>query len=175
MASSLVSNETRQAYGLTAAADFSDITANAVVAALMSDAYGGDIETVDAITGALAEDSHANRGGIFGDLLFEAWVDQLFRTIAGDRLFHSHSRVMETVSNTTLADVINRTLHVTDLPTSVFVVPSVTVCASDCETVGEAEVSLSGRFAISWQVRERGKTRAGEPEALYHPHNLVLE
>lgn len=150
----LVSNENRQAYGLTPAADFSDITADAVVAALISDAYGGDIERVDAITGALAEDSHTTAGGIFGDLLFEAWVDQLFRTIAGDRLFHLHSRVMETVSNTTLSDVINRTLHVTDLPMSVFVVPSVTVCASDCVTVGEAEVSLSGSFSIAWQVRQ---------------------
>lgn len=124
------------------------------MAALISDAYGGDIQNVDAITGALAEDVNATTGSVFGDLLFEAWVDQLFRTISGDRLYHFHGRSMETVANTTLSDVINRTLHVTDLPLSTFVTPSATVCASDCETVGEADVTLSDSFGIAWQVRE---------------------
>lgn len=144
-----------QAYGLTAATDFSDITTDTNLAALISNAYGGDIENVDAITGALAEDSNATTGGVFGDLLYEAWVEQLFRTISGDRFYHLHSRSMETVANTTLSEVINRTLHVTDLPLSTFVTPSATVCASDCETVGEADVTLSDSFGIAWQVRER--------------------
>ena len=122
------------------------------MAALISNAYGGDIENVDAITGALAEDADGSTGGVLGDLLREAWIDQLFRTIAGDRMYHYHGRTMETVSETTLSDVVNRTLNVTDLPLSMFAVPGVTVCASDCETVGEAEVTPSDSFGIAWEV-----------------------
>ena len=125
------------------------------MAALISDAYGGDIENVDAITGALAEDTNATTGGVFGDLLFEAWSNQLIRTITGDRFYHFHSRSMETVANTTLSEVINRTLHVTDLPLSTFVIPSAVVCASDCEVFGVADVTLSDSFGIAWQVRKR--------------------
>ena len=123
------------------------------MAALISNAYGGDIENVDAITGALAEDADVTTGGVFGDLLLEAWIDQLFRTIAGDRMYHFHGRTMETVFETTLSDVINRTMNVTDLPPSMFAVPGVTVCFSDCEAVGEAEVSPSDTFGVSWEVR----------------------
>ena len=144
-----------QAYGLSTATNFSDITADASLATLISDAYGGDVENVDAITGALAEDTNATTGGLLGDLLFEAWIDQLIRTIAGDRFYHFHGRSMETVANTTLSEVINRTLHVTDLPLSTFVIPSAVVCASDCEVFGVADVTLSDSFGIAWQVRKR--------------------
>ncbi|CAM9394854.1 unnamed protein product, partial [Laminaria digitata] len=141
-------NSAREAFGLTAAADFSEITTDASVAALISDAYGGDVEKVDAIAGALAEDCNATTGGVFGDLLFAAWVDQLFRTIAGDRVYYSHSSFTEAIENTTLSGVVNRTLGVADLPLSAFVVPSVTVCVSDCETA----VTFSDNFEVAWQM-----------------------
>ena len=125
------------------------------MASLLSSAYGGDIDSVDAITGALAEGTMASSGGVFGELLHRAWLDQFIRAIAGDRLYHVHGRPMEAVANTTLSDVINRTMNVIDLPRSVFVAPGVTVCASDCEeVVGKRGVALSDRFQISWEVRE---------------------
>ena len=45
----------RQAYGLDLAADFSEVTADSDLAELLSSAYGGDIDSLDAYTGALAE------------------------------------------------------------------------------------------------------------------------
>ena len=59
---------------------------------------------------------------------------------------------MENVVDTTLSSVINRTLGVSDLPLSVFSAPGVTVCGSDCEEAGEAEITLSDSFGMSWQV-----------------------
>lgn len=76
-----------QAYGLDPAAEFSDVTPDPDLADRLSAAYGGDIGSLDAFTGALAESTHvsASAGGVFGGLLFEAWSDQLVRSITGDR------------------------------------------------------------------------------------------
>jgi len=74
-----------QAYGLDPATTFADITPDPDLAGRLSDAYGGDIDSLDAFTGALAEETMAQTGGMFGDLLFEAWSDQFYRSIAGDR------------------------------------------------------------------------------------------
>ncbi|CAN0237214.1 unnamed protein product, partial [Laminaria digitata] len=48
-------NDARAAYGLTRATSFSDVTSNRRVAAMLKEAYGGDIEMLDAFTGGLAE------------------------------------------------------------------------------------------------------------------------
>lgn len=125
------------------------------LAALLSSAYGGDIDILDAFVGALAEPSKAATGGVFGELLYSAWVEQLFRTIAGDRFYHLHARENEDVRLTTLSDVIERTANATDLPLSVFAAPGVAVCAGDCGSVGEADVQLADGFGVSWTVRAR--------------------
>ena len=44
-----------QAYGLDPASDFSDVTSDSDLAVLLSTAYGGEIDNLDAHTGALAE------------------------------------------------------------------------------------------------------------------------
>ena len=64
---------------------FADVTPDVDLAGRLSAAYGGDIANLDAFTGALVEETAAQTGGIFGDLLFEAWSDQFYRSIAGDR------------------------------------------------------------------------------------------
>ena len=74
-----------QAYGLEPATTFADVTPDTDLAERLSAAYGGDIDLLDALTGALAEGTAAQTGGVFGDLLVEAWSDQFFRSIAGDR------------------------------------------------------------------------------------------
>ena len=75
----------QQAYGFDPAATFADVTSDADLASRLSAAYGGDIDNLDALTGALAEGTSASTGGVMGDVLVEAWADQLTRSIAGDR------------------------------------------------------------------------------------------
>ena len=86
-----------QAFGLPAATTFSDVTApnsttatttsssgtaasnHEALATLLSSAYGGEIEDLDAITGALAEFPLSSSGGVFGPLLHAAWEAQMYR------------------------------------------------------------------------------------------------
>ncbi|CAN0100591.1 unnamed protein product, partial [Ectocarpus fasciculatus] len=110
-------NDVREAYGLSKASDFSDVSADEDVVELLHAVYGGDIDHLDACTGALAEDKEANLGGIFGELLHTAWLDQLYRSLFGDRYHHLHSRPIENVSGVTcISQLLNRTLGLADLP-----------------------------------------------------------
>ena len=68
-----------QAFGLAAATDFSDVTEDKALATLLSDAHGGDIDSLDACTGALAESSQPTSGNVLGELLGAAWTEQLLR------------------------------------------------------------------------------------------------
>lgn len=144
-----------QAYNLSAAADFSEVTSDTDVANLLSVAYGGDIDTLDACTGALAEDKNSVEGGVFGELLHAAWKGQLYRSFFGDRYHHLHSRPIEDVSLVSISKLIELTLNVNDLPASGFEAPGVTVCTEDCDAVGVEGVSLGEDYAISWQVKRR--------------------
>lgn len=134
------------------AESFSDVSSNAHVANLLFEAYGGDINSLDACTGALAEDKNAFEGGVFGELLHAAWVDQLYRSFFGDRYHHLHSRPIENVSLVSISALIERNLNVTDLPLSGFEAPVTMVCTGDCDAVGVEGVSLGEEYAISWQV-----------------------
>ncbi|CAM9989871.1 unnamed protein product, partial [Ascophyllum nodosum] len=127
-------NDAREAYGLSRATSFSDVTADTNIEALLEQAYGDDIGLLDALTGALAEGSNMSCSSILGDLLQEVWKDQLYRSIVGDRLFHKHSVPTTDAENQTLRGLIERTLNVTDLPLSVFTTPEITVCYSNCST-----------------------------------------
>lgn len=62
-------NDAREAYGLSRATSFTDITNDTVVQTLLEDAYGGDVALLDALTGALAEGSGMSSTKIVGDLL----------------------------------------------------------------------------------------------------------
>lgn len=68
-----------QAYDLAAASNFSDVTGDEELAALLSDAHGGDIDNLDAITGALAEGTYPPSGDVLEALLVAAWSEQLLR------------------------------------------------------------------------------------------------
>lgn len=129
------------------------MTSDTDVAALLSDTYGGDIDNLDAVTGALAESGTTTVGGVFGELLKAAMSDQLYRAIAGDRLYHLHSRPIESVEGTILSEVIERTVNVTDLPFAVFQAPGISVCSSGSTCTSDADITLSDSFGLSWQVR----------------------
>lgn len=151
----------QQAYGLPKATGFSDVSADDTVVELLFAAYGGEIDNLDACTGALAEEKDARLGGVFGDLLHTAWVEQLYRTIFGDRYHHMHSRPIEDVALSSFSQLINRTLGVTDLPESGFTVPEVNVCTGQCEAAGASGVSLAERYTMSWEVRDVGGGSTG--------------
>ncbi|CAN0421524.1 unnamed protein product [Ectocarpus sp. 12 AP-2014] len=147
-------NAAREAYGLDPATTFADVSDDADLASRLSDAYGGDIDGLDAFTGALAEGTDSSTGGVLGDLLVAAWSDQLTRSIAGDRFYHLHARYMENVANTTLMDVIGRVTNATDLPLSVFQAPSITVCDGGCAGDGDGIAVLSDNFELEWEELE---------------------
>lgn len=62
-------NAVREAYELAPATSFSNITDNEDVVMLLDSAYGGDLDLLDAHTGALAERSDSGVEGVFGELL----------------------------------------------------------------------------------------------------------
>ncbi|CAN0184392.1 unnamed protein product, partial [Scytosiphon promiscuus] len=135
------------------------LDANEEVAAILSDAYGGDVTTLDAITGGLAESTGASSGGFFGPLLHAAWQEQLYRSYYGDRFHHLHSREIEDASLTTISDLLNRTAGAKDVPLSAFVAAGVTVCGADCIEIGVSEAELSDSYSIAWEVLDDGYMR----------------
>lgn len=96
----------------------------------------------------MAEDKEASRGGVLGELLHTALVDQLYRSFFGDRFHHLHSRPIENVSLVSISELISRNLNVTDLPQSGFEAPAVNVCTEDC-VVGDL---LAEKFGLTWDV-----------------------
>lgn len=76
----------------------------------------------------------------------------MYRSIAGDRLYHLHDREIEDVRLTTLSDVIERTVNATDLPLSVFQAPGVAVCGANCRIEGDSDVTLSDTYGVAWEV-----------------------
>eukprot|EP00752_Nemacystus_decipiens_P001683 g1633.t1 len=150
-------NAAREAFGLEPAATFADVTPDADLATRLSTTYGGDIDNLDAFTGALAEGTSASTGGVMGDLLVEAWADQLTRSIAGDRFYHFHTRTMEAVANTTLKEVIGRVMNTSDLPLSVFQAPSITVCDGGGCGTEDGVAFLSDGFELAWEEVGNGQ------------------
>lgn len=169
-----------QAYGLTTAMGFSDVTSNEDLAALLSNTYGGDIDLLDAYTGALAEGSisstsstssssssgttststtvnattTSSSGDVFGELLRVVWVDQMYRSYVGDRLHHLHSRSIEDARLTTMSGLVQRVVNnVTDLPLSAFQVPTSSVAsAEEDETQVAGYMTFSDYYAMGWTV-----------------------
>ncbi|CAN0025010.1 unnamed protein product [Ectocarpus sp. 6 AP-2014] len=170
-------NDARAAFGLSEATTFTDVTtsssstssstttttsttsssgsdADEEVADILSTAYGGNVSTLDAVTGALAEPTMASSGGVFGELLHAAWLEQMYRSFQGDRFHHLHSRDIEDASLTTISDLINRTTGAADIPLSAFVAAAVEVCGADCSSIGVSEADLSDSYSIAWEVLE---------------------
>lgn len=74
-------NDLREALGLERARDFSDVTADAALAAQLEAVYG-DVEDIDAWVGGLAEDAFG--GGLLGETFATIVIDQFERVRAGD-------------------------------------------------------------------------------------------
>ncbi len=100
-------NDLREALGLERAESFTDITSDAALAAQLEAIYG-DVDSVDAWIGGLAEDPHGN--GIVGELFATVIIDQFLRTRDGDPYWSQGSGLpkheVKALWDTTLADVI---------------------------------------------------------------------
>jgi len=135
-------NDIRRRIGLGQAKDFAEITSNVNVQNLLSTAYGGQVNRVEAWIGMMAED-HA-RGSSFGPTLRKLWEKQFTMFRDGDRFFYERNifsseirdaiprvqaltparRRKSTPRGNTFRDLIIRNTHITDgeLPKNIFFV-----------------------------------------------------
>lgn len=102
-------NAARVALGMSAKANFNEITSDAAVASALSAAYGGDISRVDMWVGGLAEDKVS--GSQVGELFQHILVDQFTRSRDGDPLFYKNNlpaSQIEYIDSIRLRDVLER-------------------------------------------------------------------
>lgn len=117
-------NQTRRDYGLTAFANFSQITSNPAVASALQTVYGNNIEKVDLWIGGLAEDhlAHSSLGALFTRIL----ISQYERTRDGDRFWYENALSSDDIAQikaTKLSDVIRRNTEIVAIQDNVFFVP----------------------------------------------------
>ncbi len=102
-------NDLREALGLARADDFSDITSNAALAAELELLYG-DVDSVDAWVGGLAEDRFGD--GMMGETFALVIIDQFERVRDGDPFFSQagglKDREVDALWDTKLSDIIER-------------------------------------------------------------------
>ena len=103
-------NETREALGLKAYTDFSQITSDAETVQALKLAYNNDINSIDLWTGGLSEDPAA--GAMVGQT-FQAIIAMQFENLRdGDRLFYENqgfdAQTLAMINDTTLSDIIVR-------------------------------------------------------------------
>jgi len=102
-------NAARVAFGMSAKANFNDITSDTALASALSSAYGGDISKVDMWVGGLAENKVS--GSQVGELFQHILVDQFTRSRDGDPLFYKNNLPASQVTyidSIRLRDVIER-------------------------------------------------------------------
>ena len=116
-------NETRIALALTPYTSFSQLTHDSTTAQALSEAYGGDINSVDLWVGGLAEDAQpgAMVGQTFGTIIanqFEALRD-------GDRYWYQNQgfdqKTLAAINSTSLSDLILRDTDTQTMQADAFV------------------------------------------------------
>ena len=100
-------NELRTGYGLELLTDFSELTSDEDLQQLLEDIYG-DIDSIDAFVGLLAEDHLA--GASVGELTAAVIAQQFIRTRDGDRLFWINDPGLQTSLVSSIIDLENFTL-----------------------------------------------------------------
>ncbi len=113
-------NQARIDLGLSPVTDFGDITSNQALAESLRLTYG-DVNHMDVWVGGLVEDHLP--GSSMGELFSTVIVDQFERIRAGDRFWYENvfsGKQLQSVDNTTLAEVIQRNSGVTGLQENVF-------------------------------------------------------
>jgi peroxidase len=115
-------NETRRALGLKRYNSFAQLTTDPVLQGNLQAVYG-TIDNVDLFIGGLAE-NHAS-GAIVGPTFQAIIADQFQALRAGDRFFWMNEgfdrQTASMISNTTLADIIERNADTPNLQANVFI------------------------------------------------------
>lgn len=119
-------NEARVAMGLTAAADWLEVTGgDAALAAALASVYAS-VDDIDLWMGGLCEPHLA--GGSVGELFTAILADQFERVRDGDRFYWENDAFFDTftlldIENLRLSDVIMWNSDITNLQSNVFFVP----------------------------------------------------
>ncbi len=124
-------NTLRNAYGLTQAVNWADITSDVALQAALAALYG-DVDNIDAWVGGLAEDHLP--GASVGGLVHKSLVDQFTLLRDGDRFFYLNDPDLldEEITSIidldylTLAQVIFNNTDIDTLQPNVFLVPEPT-------------------------------------------------
>lgn len=132
-------NEVRDAYGLSQASSFDDITSDTAVAQKLRDAYGTDgggndnVHLLDVWVGALAED-HVMDSSV-GELMMAGLVAQFAALRDGDRFFYLNDPALASalgligldltdLEGRKLSDIIEDNTTLTNLRDNVFFIPT---------------------------------------------------
>ncbi len=113
-------NSIRAAYGLPKVKTFADITSDVDLQGKLQQLYGS-VDNIDAWVGGLAEDHVA--GASVGPLLKAVISDQFQRLRDGDRFWYQAAfsgKLLQQISSTTLADIIQRNTTNSNLQQNVF-------------------------------------------------------
>lgn len=113
-------NQAREDFGLERVESFSDITSDPEVADKLQQLYG-TVDNIDLWVGGLAED-HVE-GSSMGELFSTIIVDQFERIRDGDRFWYEEifsGHQLQSINQTTLADVIHRNTEITGLSDTSF-------------------------------------------------------
>jgi hypothetical protein len=142
-------NTLREAYGLPRATTFAEITSDLAAQSAIAAMYP-DINTIDPLVGALAEDHLP--GASVGALVAAAYRVQFDRLRDGDRLWYENDPDFSAgeaaeLRQTRLADVIRRNTGITNLQSNVFFAVA--------EPAGSAMLAALLAFVV-----RRGSTRA---------------
>jgi len=116
-------NTVRAELGLKKYERFSQITSDPQAAQALEQLYG-DINNIDLFVGLFVEQDVP--GGIVGETLRAALVDQFNRTRAGDRFWYErtlHGAELARVKSTRLSDIIRRNTGIQNIQNDVFAVP----------------------------------------------------
>ena len=123
-------NSLREFYGLQRVSSFSDISDDPQTQQRLQEAYG-DVDSIDAFIGALAED-HLD-GASVGELVQAVVANQFARLRDGDRFFFEGDRLLQSqlvrrvidLDQVTLGRIIQRNTGLTSMQENVFYHPSV--------------------------------------------------
>ena len=136
-------NSLREDVGLERVTSFDQITSDATVAAKLEALYG-DVDSIDAWVGGLAED--AVDGGVLGELFSTIVIDQFTRLRDGDRLWSEAvlgDDEADRIWGTTLSDLIERNTDVGILQEDAFTAYARVGGTADADTlVGSAGEDL---------------------------------
>ncbi|KAJ1546208.1 hypothetical protein HK405_007311, partial [Cladochytrium tenue] len=166
-------NTCRNAWNLTAATQWDDITKDIEVQQILAGLYPNisdfDAYKVSSTAGAFAEE-HTDRNSLIGPLMRLIVIDQFRRLRAGDRFWYENPGVLtaeelQELANFTLGSMVVANTAIRHFPSDAFVAvnasslyflqgAAATTAATAVATTGATgSVSVLGALRLSWSVR----------------------